>query len=71
MENEDATGEKMLVLVDSFPEAPLEVVVESRALTRGVEILARTQRLFRKRCVLLWTIWLLPSVLKDGDRATS
>ena len=29
------------------------IVLESRALTRGIEILASTQRLFRKRCVAL------------------
>ena len=29
------------------------IVLENRALTRGIEILASTQRLFRKRCVAL------------------
>ena len=75
IENDDATAERMLVPVDSFPEVPLEVVegsgwidvasgrwrhrneniivLESRALTRGVEILASTQQLFRKWCVAL------------------
>ena len=68
IENEDATAEMMLIPTDGFPEVPLEVVeasgrwrhrnesisvLESRALTRGVEILASTQQLFRKRCVAL------------------
>ena len=69
IENDDATAEMMLVLTTSqrcreasgwldvasgrWRHRNENIVLESRALTRGVEILASTQRLFRKRCVAL------------------
>ena len=48
------------------------IVLESRALTRGVEIFASTQQLYQKKGAQgLLTIWPWPSVLKDGDHVTS
>ena len=57
-----------------FPEVPLEVVEASGWMDQlcGIEILASTGQLFRKKCVWpLWTVCLQPSVLRDGDRANS
>ena len=47
------------------------IVLESRALTRGDEILASTQELCRKRCVALVDDMAAPHFLKSGDHAIS